>query len=191
MNRAILSIIVLAAFGFQPGCGDAGNQTAVSAKPHASSDKPVIQGKPDPGKITLALVAPTDPKNVKPGALLDLVCRVDTDPGGWEPDSVMFQISAVSKKKALGPVKISFGGTRATEFVKEGRTTTFTAKLEAPKQIGAYVIDARAFGFDPRITYTGPPLAPAADGTPTKKGTIVEVPGPTLEIKVIKEKPPA
>lgn len=161
---------ILVMIGFS-GCSGQKEEDAVAS--------PVVAARKQPA-ASLAVQPPTDPKAVKAGLPLDVVCTVTVEPGGFEPGVVIFRISeSKNKNKEVESHTVSDG-----TIAQDG--LTFTYHTNAPSSPGRFAIDARVLGVDPSQPSNEPAPAPAADGARPKQGARVELRAPSLEVEVKK-----
>lgn len=152
------------------GCSNPEGQPP-SLSPPAAPNKP---------EISLAVLPPADPENVKPGSLLDITCKIAEEPGKFEPLIVTFQVSdSKNKHKVLDATTIS-------DSERLDNNLVFSHQCHAPQTPGRYTIDAKISGLDPSVPATGPKPAPPANGTSARVGARAEFNAPSLEIKVKK-----
>lgn len=141
---------------------------------------PAVTTSPQRPKVSLALKAPTDPKAVSPGTPLEILCTVTVESGGFEPALVTFQLSELKEESNVLSAYTTSNRTSADN------SFTFRYRTDAPEAPGRFTIDAKVVGVDPTLPATGPPPAPAADGTRAKAGARGEfsAPGLTFEVKI-------
>ncbi len=93
---------------------------------------------------------------------------------------VTFQLS---ESKGKGKVLSAY---TTKDKTSADNSFTFSYRTRAPEGTGRFTIDAKVVGVDPTLPPTGPPPAPAADGTRAKEGARGEFSAQSLTIEVAK-----
>ena len=145
---------VVIAFGFF-GCSGQQEVTPTGSPAAATPRQP---------RISVAVDPPNNPKDIKAGLPLDVVCTVTIESGGFEPSVVIFQVAeSKNKKKVVESYTVS-------EKKSADNSFTFTYHTRAPQLPGRYAIDAKVLGVDTTLPPNEPARAPKADGTRAKQG---------------------